>query len=1360
MAIEVVNVTTPVTLNTGASSIVVTSPDVKVVVNSGLGGGSGSGAVLVNGNGTIWNGFNAVDWGGTLIGNVLVNGAFQINWGTITPIAAFQALTTGGGVLSLIGPAFNVASTNVNITSGTSFKIDGAISTLLGTVTNVTSFDVQSSNDNSIISRIFATGGTTGDGQSKVLVKANKNLIYLGLDDLTALRGYALYTGSGSSTLRFAINEAGTWIANLGSDAIGDIYQRNGTNNFSRLASVATGNALISGGVAAVNSWGKIGLTTHISGVLPLANGGTGVALTDPNANILYGWDDADNAFTAITLGTNLLYTHATHTLSVNATTVINGAANNEIPKSNGVDLVPSGLFSTSAGVVTTGTWNATKISEVYGGTNQTAYGTGDILYASGVNTLARRAATTNGFVLTLSGGIPVWASVAGTGTVTGVAWTTSQGVSASIATPTTTPNITITLGTLTGVTSINGLVITANTGVITTGAWTATAVSEVYGGTNQTSYTAGDILYASGANTLAKLPISTNGFVLTLSGGLPIWASPTGGGLTNPMTTIGDIIQGTTAGVPVRLADVAVGSYLRSGGVATPVSWSTTTIPDTVVIGDLWQGTATNIVTTLTAVAVGNALISGGVATANSWGKITDAHVNSTVAITTSGQTFTGVNIFTSPQIQTSITTSSATLNIFTANVSTVTMMSAVTTFTMSGTSQAAVTATFFANATNSGVTKTINIGTNGLSGSITNINLGSASAGALGSLVLNSTTILGKFITISATGGFTFTQTAQASGWTPQLNITPGAHTSMTAATEFRDYDFGTRTATWLAGTTATQRFTHFRGQTVAGASASATFTDLYTVYIDPSIVGSNAIVTNNWALGLGGGLKLFAGTTTRPALVLPTGTNLTSSLAGAIENDGTHLWVTFANGGARAQLDNQVTSFGWALAGNTLVADGIIGDVGTSGFKISLYTNNTARQVISSTGNQIFTQDAQSATHNFLGATQSAHTGGTPFFIKFTGGAHTTLAAGASYASVQYLLAQTVQFASNTTVSTAIGLDIRPTQYAFVTAGGTITQAASLNIVGGPVSGTNATITDSHGILISSASVGSGTNSYGITVNAMTGATNNYSAQFIGGIGIKIGQAAQSSLHTLVQIIQAAHTGGTAIGISYTGGNLTTMTVGQEIVDLYINGNRTIQHATGASTTQRSAQILPPTHSFVGASTITDAATLLLNGAPVAGTNATITNTHTLLIAGGPVGAGTVNSYGITVNASTTATTNYAAQFLGGNVGIGISAPLSTLDVSGSIGSNTRTITTSATLTATDHTVLCDSTGGVVAVTLPAAAGAKGRIYVVKKIDASANNVTLATVDGGTKTITTRYSGFAVQSDSALWYVIASF
>lgn len=57
--------------------------------------------------------------------------------------------------------------------------------------------------------------------------------------------------------------------------AIGDILQASAGTTLSKLAAVATGNVLISGGITTVSAWGKVGLTTHVSGILPGANGGT-----------------------------------------------------------------------------------------------------------------------------------------------------------------------------------------------------------------------------------------------------------------------------------------------------------------------------------------------------------------------------------------------------------------------------------------------------------------------------------------------------------------------------------------------------------------------------------------------------------------------------------------------------------------------------------------------------------------------------------------------------------------------------------------------------------------------------------------------------------------------------------------------------------------------------------------------------------------------------------------------------------------------------------------------------------------------------------------------------------------------------
>lgn len=71
--------------------------------------------------------------------------------------------------------------------------------------------------------------------------------------------------------------------------AVGDIVYANTTTTFAKLSGVATGNALISGGVGVAPAWGKVGLTTHVSGVLDIVNGGTGATTRQDAIDALAG---------------------------------------------------------------------------------------------------------------------------------------------------------------------------------------------------------------------------------------------------------------------------------------------------------------------------------------------------------------------------------------------------------------------------------------------------------------------------------------------------------------------------------------------------------------------------------------------------------------------------------------------------------------------------------------------------------------------------------------------------------------------------------------------------------------------------------------------------------------------------------------------------------------------------------------------------------------------------------------------------------------------------------------------------------------------------------------------------------------
>jgi hypothetical protein len=61
-----------------------------------------------------------------------------------------------------------------------------------------------------------------------------------------------------------------------GGRTAGDLPYASGAAAISWLTAAATGNVLLSGGAGTAPSWGKVGLTTHVSGTLPVANGGTG----------------------------------------------------------------------------------------------------------------------------------------------------------------------------------------------------------------------------------------------------------------------------------------------------------------------------------------------------------------------------------------------------------------------------------------------------------------------------------------------------------------------------------------------------------------------------------------------------------------------------------------------------------------------------------------------------------------------------------------------------------------------------------------------------------------------------------------------------------------------------------------------------------------------------------------------------------------------------------------------------------------------------------------------------------------------------------------------------------------------------
>lgn len=87
--------------------------------------------------------------------------------------------------------------------------------------------------------------------------------------------------------------------------------------------------------------------------------------------------------------------------------------------------------------------------------------------------------------------------------------------------------------------------------------------------------------------------------------------------------------------------------------------------------------------------------------------------------------------------------------------------------------------------------------------------------------------------------------------------------------------------------------------------------------------------------------------------------------------------------------------------------------------------------------------------------------------------------------------------------------------------------------------------------------------------------------------------------------------------------------------------------------------------------------------------------------------------------------------------------------------------KLVTANYTATTQDQTITVDATAGAVTVSLPDPSRVAYAVWTIKKIDASANAVTVgATVDGvASPTLATRWKSMTVQSDGSTFLKIAA-
>ena len=236
-----------------------------------------------------------------------VNSQGQLTSVTNTNISIPSGQVSGLGTMATQN-ASSVAITGGNINGTTIGGTTPAAATFTAlTATGTTNLGTIASgtwNGTAIAIAYGGTGATTASG-----ARTNLGAAASGTNsDITSLTGL---------TTPLAETEGGT---GYGSYTTGDILYASSSSTLARLNDVATGNALISGGVGVAPSYGKIGLTTHVSGTLPVANGGTG-------ATTLTGYlvGNGTSAVTAVATISNAGLTNSS--VTIGSTSIALGAS-------------------------------------------------------------------------------------------------------------------------------------------------------------------------------------------------------------------------------------------------------------------------------------------------------------------------------------------------------------------------------------------------------------------------------------------------------------------------------------------------------------------------------------------------------------------------------------------------------------------------------------------------------------------------------------------------------------------------------------------------------------------------------------------------------------------------------------------------------------------------------------------------------------------------------------------------------------------------------------------------------------------------------------------------------------------------